>query len=252
MAKGFFITGTDTGIGKTVIAGALIRALRSLGYKTVGMKPIETGCQRAVDSRQQTVDSKQHTARNSNILIPEDGTFLQEMSGTGESLDLITPIRFEKPLAPLPASEIEGRPIDREKMMRAFTHLAQKYDTLIVEGIGGIMVPISKTYFVVDLASDLGLPVIVVTSPRLGTLNHTLLTVQVAIARGISVAGIIVNYHKPPEGTVAEQTNPDVLEMTCPAPLLGIFPYIQPIEGSALEHAALTNLKLDLIAHYLR
>lgn len=252
MAKGFFITGTDTGIGKTVITGALIRALRSLGYKTVGMKPIETGCQRAVDSRQHTVDSRQHTARNGNILIPEDGTFLQEISGTGEPLDLITPIRFEKPLAPLPASEIEGRPIDREKIMCAFTHLAQKYDALIVEGIGGIMVPISKTYFVVDLVSDLGLPVIVVTSPRLGTLNHTLLTVQVAIARGIPVAGVIVNYHKPPERTIAEQTNPTVLEMTCPAPLLGIFPYIQPIEGSALERTALTNLKLDLIAHYLR
>lgn len=252
MAKGFFITGTDTGVGKTIVAGALIRALRSLGYKTVGMKPIETGCQRAVDSRQQTVDSRQHTARNSDILIPEDGTFLQEMSGTGEPLDLITPITFEKPLAPLPASEIEDRPIDREKIMRAFRHLAKKYDTLVIEGIGGIMVPISKTYFVVDLVSDLGLPVIVVTSPRLGTLNHTLLTMQAAITRGISVAGIIINYHKPPEGTIAEQTNPAVLEMTCSAPLLGIFPYIQPIEGAALERAAFTSLKLDLVAHYLR
>jgi dethiobiotin synthetase len=244
MTKGFFITGTDTGVGKTVITAALVKAAQHLGCKAAGMKPIETGCQRAADSRQ-------HTAGSNDILIPPDGQFLQEISGTNASLDLITPIRFENPLAPMPAAEIEGVAVDMRKIMDAFMKLAYTYNVLIVEGVGGIRVPLIREYFVADMAKDFGLPVIVVTRPGLGTINHTLLTVEHALMKGLTVAGIIINYNRPAEMTSAEQTNPAVLEKTCPVPVLGIFPYLENFKPDTIEKAALQSLHLKIIKGYL-
>jgi dethiobiotin synthetase len=244
MPKGFFITGTDTGVGKTIISAALVKAVQFLGFRAVGMKPIETGCQK-------TVESRQHTAYGNNFLNPADGMFLRNMSGAEESLDLITPVRFENPLAPLPASEREGIPVDMEKITNAFATFAHKYTVLIIEGVGGILVPITKDYFVLDMAKDFGLPVIVVTRPGLGMINHTLLTVNYALKEGLTVGGIIINYSRPAEGTIAEQTNPKVLATICPIPVLGIFPYLKNIGGDAIEEAAVKNLNLDIIKKYL-
>jgi dethiobiotin synthetase len=244
MPKGFFITGTDTGVGKTVITAALVKAAQHLGFKAVGMKPIETGCSKSVGSRQ-------HPAQRNDFLIPPDGKFLREISGTEESLDLITPVRFKNPLAPMPASEIEGIPVDIGEITNAFITLTQKYDVLIIEGVGGILVPITKDYSVLDMAKGFGLPVIVVTRPGLGMINHTLLTVNYALREGLPVAGIIINYHQPAEGTIAEQTNPLVLEKICPVPILGIFPYLTNLEHTTIKEAALANLKLEMIRKYL-
>jgi len=244
MPKGFFITGTDTGVGKTIVTAALVKAAQSLGFRAVGMKPIETGCQK-------TVESRQHTAYGNDFLIPADGMFLRNMAGAKESLDLITPVRFENPLAPMPASEREEIPVDMEKITNAFAALAYKYTVLIIEGIGGILVPITKDYSVLDMAKDFGLPVIVVTRPGLGMINHTLLTVNYALEEGLPVAGIIINYHQPAEGTIAEQTNPAVLATICPVPILGIFPHLKNIESDTIEEAALTNLNLEMIKKYL-
>ena len=244
MVKGFFITGTDTGVGKTIITAALVKLAQHLGFRATGMKPVETGCQKAVDSRQQTADR--------NIcLIPSDGKFLKEMSGTDESLELITPVRFENSLAPMPASEREGVEADVDKIIGAFRALTQKYDVLIVEGVGGIMVPIRKDYSVMDMAKTFGLPVIVVARPGLGTINHTLLTVHYSLREGITVAGIIINYSHPPEGTLAEQTNPSVLERICPVPILGIFPHLGNLKADTIEQAALQSLDLEIIKKYL-
>ena len=128
--------------------------------------------------------------------------FLKKIAGVNASLDLITPIRFENPLAPLTASEIEGRAVDLGTIKKAYQELSLEYDAMIVEGIGGLLVPIRKDYFVLDLASDLGLPVVVVARPGLGTINHTMLTVNCALKAGLTVAGIIINYVRPPEGTL--------------------------------------------------
>ena len=246
MVKGFFITGTDTGIGKTIITAALVKAAQFLGFNSVGMKPIETGCQKTVDSRQHT-----ECSNDLHSLIPSDGNFLREISGSDESLDLITPVHFENPLAPMPASEIEGIPVDIGKITNAFAKLAYKYNVLIVEGVGGILVPIAKDYSVLNMAKDFGLPVIVVTRPGLGMINHTLLTVNYALKEGLPVAGIIINYSRPAEGTIAEQTNPAVLEKICPVPVLGIFPHLKNVERATIEEAALTNLNLEMIKKYL-
>jgi dethiobiotin synthetase len=244
MPKGFFITGTDTGVGKTIVTGALVKSAQFLGFMTVGMKPVETGCTK-------TAGSGQDREFRNDSLIPSDGKFLREISGTEASLDLITPVRFENPLAPLPASEIEGIPVDIRKITDAFVTLSQKYDVFIIEGVGGILVPITEGYSVIDMARDFGLPVIVVARPGLGTINHTLLTVRYALKEGLSIAGVIINYTQPAEGTIAEQTNPPVLEKICPVPVLGIFPYLNNMDSRAIENAALTNLNLEMIKKYL-
>ena len=291
-AKGFFITGTDTGVGKTVITAALIKAIGLLGLKACGMKPIETGCTKSefrVQSSEFEVTDKfinndlsklsichagLDPASSSSLdsrfrgndnecgfidkpfdkrteLLPADGMFLKKMAGIDDSIDLITPIRFESPLAPLPASEIEGREIDLNKIRAAYSELSKKYDAVITEGIGGLLVPIKRDYFVLDLARDFGLPIIVVSRPGLGTLNHTLLTVNYAIKEGLDVAGIIINYSQPPEGTLAEGTNPEIIKQISPVPLIGIFPYLKDLKSSTIEKAVVKNLDIEIIKKYL-
>ena len=237
--KGFFITGTDTGVGKTIISAALIKAAHMLGLKACGMKPIETGCK-------QTENRK-----GNDSLIPSDGTFLREITGTDESIDLITPVRFENPLAPLPASEIEDKPIDLDKIKTAYRKLSGRYDVIIVEGIGGLLVPIKREYFVIDLAKDFGFPIIVVSKPGLGTINHTMLTVNYAIKEGLDVAGIIINYTRPPEKILAENTNPEIIKRLSPVPVLGIFPYMKDLESRTIEKEAVKNLDIELIRTFL-
>jgi len=233
-AKGFFVTGTDTGVGKTIITGALIKASGLLGFRTCGMKPIETGC-----------------LREGNTFIPSDGIFIKTIAHMEETVDHVSPCCFEEPLAPLPASEIEGMPVDIEKIMQEYTALSQKYDVVVVEGIGGLFVPIRKDYFVLDLARDLGLPVIVVSRPGLGTIKHTMLSVNYAIKEGLAVAGIVINYRRQPEGSPAENTNPDVIKKISPVPIIGIFPYLKDLEETTIERAVVKSLNLEIIKKYL-
>jgi dethiobiotin synthetase len=242
MTRGFFITGTDTGVGKTVIAGALLLIIRSLGISVCGMKPIETGC---LNSK-----FKVQSSKFKEVLIPADGMFLKEIASMDDSIDIITPIRFEKALAPFPASEIEGTPVDIEKIKKAFEDLLRKYDMAVIEGIGGLLVPLKRDYFVLDLIKHFGLPIVIVSRPGLGTINHTLLTVNYAMKEGINVAGIIMNYSQPPENTLAEETNPRVLQQISPVPIIGIFPYLEKVNKSTLEETAVKHLNLEKIRNY--
>ncbi len=246
MRRGFFITGTDTGVGKTVIAGALLLIIRSLGISVCGMKPIETGCMKS-----ENVVQKAESRVKDTLLIPADGMFLKEIADMDDSIDIITPIRFENPLAPFPASEIEGTPVNIEKIKKAFEDLLRKYDMAVIEGIGGLLVPLNRNYFVLDLIKQFGLPVVIVSRPGLGTINHTLLTVNYAIKEGLNVAGIIMNYSQPPENTLAEKTNSRVLQQISPVPLLGIFPYLEDLGKDTIERAAVENLNLEIIRNYL-
>jgi len=234
LAKGFFVTGTDTGVGKTIITAALIKASSLLGFRTCGMKPIETGCLREDDT-----------------FIPSDGIFIKTVAHMEETVNHISPCCFEEPLAPLPASEIEGTPVDFEKIRKEYAALSQKYDVVIVEGIGGLLVPIRKDYFVLDLARDFGLPVIVVSRPGLGTINHTMLSVNYAIAEGLAVAGIIINYSRPTDGSPAENTNPNVIKKISPVPIIGIFPYLRNLEETTIERTVVKSLNLEIIKKYL-
>lgn len=234
MAKGFFVTGTDTGVGKTVIAAALIKAIGMLGGRACAMKPIETGC-----------------TREGNSLIPSDGMFLKSIARMDETLNQISPCCYENPLAPMIAAEIEGKSVNLNKIRKAFDGLTRIYQTIVIEGVGGLLVPINKNYFVLDLAKELGLPLIVVSRPDLGTINHTLLTVKYALKEGLKVAGVIINYTYLSEGSKAEETNPQAIKQLSPAPLIGIFPHLNAMSDEALENAVFKNLNMDIIKKYI-
>lgn len=234
MSKGFFITGTDTGVGKTIIAGAIIRALNSLGTKACGMKPVESGCR-----------------SEGGVLVPDDGMFLKHIAHMEEPLTLITPCRLASPLAPLPASEIDRIDVNITEIKKAFTELSGRYEAVVVEGVGGLLVPIRTDYYVIDLAREFGLPLIVVAKPGLGTINHLLLTVKYALKEGLEIAGVIINYSHRPENSLAEETNPGVLARICPVPVIGTFPWLKGMEQDLIEKTAVKNLDLDLIKKHI-
>jgi len=235
MPKGFFITGTDTGVGKTIVAGTIIRALTMLGLNPFAMKPVETG-----------------VATASGTPVRQDGSFLKWISGMEEGINHITPYCFREPLAPLIASEDEGVDIDPRVIKKEFTALSAKYGSAVVEGVGGLLVPFRTDYFVSDLAADIGLPLIVVTRPILGTINHTLLTVRYALREGLRVAGVIINHSRLSEGTIAEETNPDVLKRLLPVPIIGVVPHLLEISPESLDKVAVKNLRLDVIKEALK
>jgi dethiobiotin synthetase len=233
-AKGFFITGTDTGVGKTVITVALIKAICRLGFTAGGMKPIESGC-----------------LQQGDVLVPSDGMFIKTIAHMEENIRQITPCCFKSPLAPLPASESEDISVDFEKINQAFADISGKYDAVIIEGIGGLLVPITRNYSVIDMAKKFNLPLIVVSRPSLGTINHTMLTVNYAIKEGLRVAGIIINYSQPPENTLAEATNPEIIKRISPVPVIGIFPYLTDMESATIEKAAGENIDITILKGYL-
>jgi dethiobiotin synthetase len=230
MKKGFFIAGTDTGVGKTVIAGAMMKAIHAQGLSVCGMKPVETGC-----------------SRTGNNLYPPDGMFLKKVAGMDENINQITPFCFEAPVSPFLASEMESRPVSIGVIVGKVHDLLERYQAIVVEGVGGILVPIRKNYFVLDLIKELDLPLIVVARPSLGTLNHTLLTVNYALKEGIRVSGIVINFTRKSEGTVSENTNPLVLQQLSPVPVLGVFPYLDNLENETIEKAAMKYLDLEII-----
>jgi dethiobiotin synthetase len=204
MNRGFFITGTDTGVGKTYVACGLAAALRRAGADIGVMKPAESGC-----------------AVRKGALVPADALALLRASGAGDPLDLVNPFRFREPLAPAVAAERSGTAISVPRLLRAFHRLAELHDLMIVEGAGGILVPLTERLTSLDLAGRLGLPVLVVARPGLGTINHTLLTVMALRSRNLAVAGIVINDRSGRLRGAAERTSPAVIERLSGIPVIG-------------------------------
>jgi len=221
MHKGIFITGTDTGVGKTFVAVGLINAMKELGYAVCPMKPVETGCK-----------------VQRGELVPEDTLKLVKAAQVNEPLDLINPYRFRQPLAPAIAAELEGAVISRKKIISAYNKLSNKYDITIIEGAGGIMVPIRKNYLFLDLMKDLTLPVIIVSRPGLGTINHTLLTIDAARNRGVDIIGVIINYSADVRKDSSVKTNPQMIEKLSGIPVLGTVPYMEKFNSKVFKHLA--------------
>ncbi len=190
----YFLTGTDTGVGKTYVGVLLIRALRKAGFDTVGMKPICCG-ERA------------------------DAEALRAAAGGELSLDDVNPVWFRFPAAPYTAAMVENRLPDLDQIRDRFARIRASRRSVIVEGVGGWLVPILKNYSVADLAAELGLPVVVVAANRLGVLNHTLLTVRAVQAHGLKCAGVILN-NIVTEPDAAASTNRAVLEDLLEVPVL--------------------------------
>lgn len=191
-----FLTGTDTGVGKTYCASLLIRSLRKAGFDTAAMKPVCCGDR-------------------------TDSELLREAAGGKQQLNEVNPVWLHTPAAPYIAAKIEKRDIDLDLIRGTFTRLRKSRRSIIVEGVGGWLVPITRDYFVADLAADLGLPVAVVVRNRLGALNHTLLTVRAIQSRGLECAGIIWNNVDAPDpADIAATTNKSVLEDLLDVPIL--------------------------------
>jgi dethiobiotin synthetase len=189
-----FITGIDTDAGKTYVSTLLVRALRKAGLDTAPMKPFCCGSR-------------------------EDAEKLHEACGRTVPLDEINPVCFVSPTAPYTAAKLEARPADVPAVLAAFRRLRETHRSVVVEGVGGWMVPLTRDYYVADLAAEMGLPVAVVVRNRLGALNHALLTVRDIERRGLQLAGIIFNRAEL-ENDPAAATNRELLEELLGAPVL--------------------------------
>jgi dethiobiotin synthetase len=205
MHNGIFITGTDTGVGKTYVAKGLTRTFISRGLDVGVMKPAETGCR-----------------KRAGQLFPRDAMSLRKAAVVSDPLDLINPYRFSRPLAPSVAAEQEGNSIDPARIIHCFQELSRRHDFMIVEGAGGIMTPLSQNYLFLDLAEILRLPVVIVSRPCLGTINHTLLTISSLKTRTIDIAGVVICYAEKWRDGLAEKTNPAVIEAVSGVRVLGI------------------------------
>lgn len=220
---GIFITGTDTDVGKTVVAAGLALALKARGINVGVMKPIATGCHGVSEER----------------LVSADAVALFE-AAENEFPALTNPSRYRNPLAPNVAATIEKREVDIAHIKEAYLELQNHYDYIIVEGVGGLMVPITKDYFVSNLIRDFNLPVLIVARSSLGTINHTLLTVDAAMIRGFDVRGIIFNRQPTVNYSMADITNPKVIHELSGVPVLGSLP---DIEGLDIETCQFGQLK---------
>jgi len=195
MKKGIFITGTDTGIGKTYVAAGIAEALRQSMLDVGVMKPIETGCLKRAEK-----------------LIPGDALRLIRAADVHDDLNLVNPYRFSKPLAPSVAAGFEHKKIVIKRIMKAYWTLSRRHDFMIVEGAGGIMVPLTQKATYLDLAQVMQLPVLIVARPGLGTINHTLLTISALRARKIPITGVAINYAQDWKRELAEKTSPTSIE----------------------------------------
>lgn len=205
--KGIFITGTDTGVGKTVFSAALARLLKNRGINVGVMKPVTSGCEYRDDR-----------------LFSADADLLAFGAGIAVSLE-VAPYLLKEPIAPSAAAEIDRVRIEFSRILAAYHRLADQHDFIIVEGAGGLMVPLCGGLLVADLIKLLGLPLLVVARPDLGTINHTLLTTFCARQLEIDLRGVLINGY-PETPSLAESTAPHMIDSLSGVPLLGRLPRI--------------------------
>ncbi len=223
MKRDFFITGTDTGVGKTLVTAALLRALRESGLAVAGMKPIAAG----------TMAGPEGPAN-------EDALLLQAESSARYPYATVNPWLFESAIAPHIAAAEVGLVIDTDRIKSAYTTLRSSADVVIAEGAGGFLVPLDAARSCAELPALLGMDVILVVGLRLGCLNHALLTAEAIAARGLTLAGWVGNGVTPEFSR--REANVATLAARLPAPCLGIVPWMTPPDvgtaAAALSDAA--------------
>lgn len=219
MPAGYFVTGTDTGVGKTLVSCALLHAFALAGKTAIGMKPIAAGCEAGkwLDVEQLIAASTVSSAR-----------------------EWINPYALVPPIAPHIAAKQAGVTIDLAVIQQAFYALQKTADRVIVEGAGGFLVPLGDRYDTRDLACALGLPVVLVVGLRLGCLNHALLTAEAIQASGLPLAGWVANQIDPAMASLAE--NVDTLQQRLAAPLLGVLPFREQPDAKAFATQLDTRL----------
>ena len=218
-----FITGTDTGIGKTVIAGAVANWFRRRRFRVAVCKPAATGC-----------------VKRREGLVSEDAEFLAHCADAPHPLDVICPQRYVEPLAPAIAAERAKEPLDWTAIQRSLDIMSRDSEVMIIEGVGGLMVPMDAKFTVLDMMQWLGTSAVIVARPALGTINHTLLTVNALKNAKVSVAGVVINRYPAESAGVAEETNPRAIEKWGRVPVLSIVPQVAAPIG--------LNLPADIVA----
>jgi dethiobiotin synthetase len=230
--KSIFVTGTDTGVGKTTVAAGIAAALRARGWSVGVCKPVETDCQVGAGGE----------------LVPSDASVLKFFSGSRSELKTICPYALRRPLAPLVAAEREQVSIDLEHLARCCEHIAAVHDVTLIEGAGGLLVPITAHTTYADLARSLGTPCLVVVGSRLGAINHALLTMRYAESIGLGILGYVVNFLGV-ESDEAARSNVEVLARLA-GPALGVVPYLGEIRATEsvrqrLADSFVANVRLD-------
>lgn len=229
MNNGYFITGTDTDVGKTWISLGIVEALKQQGKKVGVMKPISAGCE-----------------QTSEGLRNEDAVLLQQHSNVKLDYDTINPYAFEPAIAPHIAAADEGVRVDIETLYQNLQTIKQQSDCVVVEGAGGWMVPLNDFQTMADLAKRFELPVILVVGMRLGCLNHALLSVEAIRASGLPLVGWVANQVSAEMNCLDK--NIETLQQMIDAPLLGQIPHLEWLDGSAIA----TNISLPAERNSLR
>jgi dethiobiotin synthetase len=207
--RSFFVTGTDTGAGKTVLTAVLVAAARAAGIDTVPMKPVQTGVPRG----RRPVGDLRIVARAAAWRAEPD------------EADLVSPYRFAPACSPHRAATLAGRPIEFEAILRAFCMLRPRHEALIVEGAGGVLVPVGERRTMLDLMEAMRLPVLVAARPGLGTLNHTMLTCEALRARRLEIAGVVMVQARPGRWSPLMEDNRRTLQRFG-VPVLGRLPHM--------------------------
>lgn len=206
--KGLFITATDTGVGKTLMTGGIGRLLSDQGVRVGVFKPAATGCRREMTE-----------------LISSDAEFLAMCVQADEPLSAIAPLCYQTPAAPIVCAEVEKQPLDYEQMWAMYRYMAASHDVMLVEGIGGALVPMDEQTTILDIAAQMGLPTVIVARPRLGTINHTLLTIEAVRRAGLPLAGVVINGYNAATADIAEETAPDIIARIGKTKILAIVGY---------------------------
>lgn len=231
-SRGIFLTGTDTGAGKTLVSCAILSALSRRGLRVAAFKPVETGCRQEAGSR-----------------VGEDCEQLAAASGQDRSN--VAAYLFAEPAAPLVAAEAEGVVINPTVLLGHFAKIASNADFVLVESAGGLMVPVANRYTTLDLARELGLPVVCVVASRLGCINHALLTLEVLRKSQIPIGGFVVNeVHRDDAHPLAMRTNREVIGRFAETTDLGAMPFVNPQDrrsSDRLADLAEEHLNLDAL-----
>lgn len=226
--KHLFITGTDTGVGKTTLTAALLLALRAEGVDAVPFKPVQTGCEPDADGFLRAPDI--------DLCLRLSGMAVND----AEAYSRLVPYRYAPACSPHLAAEQACAEIDLPALLASAQRLAARHDVILAEGAGGVYVPVNRKETMLDLMAGLGWPVLVAARPRLGTLNHTTLTAHALRDRAIPVLGIVLVHTDAQPAGFIEEDNARTLPWLCGLPLLGEIPYLgQGLEAGAAEAEAL-------------
>lgn len=217
--RAYFITATDTNAGKTRITAGLARALRGMGVDVGVMKPVETGCK-----------------ESDGALVPADAVALKEAANSPDPLDLINPYRFAAPLAPSIASRMAGVEISLSRIGERFQEIAGRHGVTLVEGAGGLLVPLTDDKTIADLILYLGIPAIIVAPNHLGAVNHTALTVECARKRGIEVKGVVLNNASPASNDLSRDGNAQEIARVAGVRVIATVPFLD--DGPAAKKYA--------------